>query len=50
MELLEAGYNITVDLYKGEINKGEENIAARRAADNPRINSTFRHLYRNKAT
>ena len=50
MELPDAGYIITVDLYKGEINKGEENIAARRAADNPTIKSTLRHLNRNKAT
>ena len=50
MELLDAGYMITVDLYNGEINNGEENIAESRAADKPRMSSVFRHLYKNMAT
>jgi len=41
---------ITVDLYKGEINNGEENIAESRATDKPRIRSVLRHLYKNMAT
>jgi hypothetical protein len=44
IELLEAGYIITVDLYNGVTNRLEENIAESTADAMPRINSVLRHL------
>jgi hypothetical protein len=50
IELLEAGYIITVDLNKGVINIGDEKIAESTAAAKPRIMSVLRHLYKKIAT
>ena len=48
MELLDAGYMITVDLYNGGIKNEEEKIKESTAARIAVYRSTLRHRYINK--
>jgi hypothetical protein len=50
IELLEAGYIITVDLYRGVMKNGDEKTADSTAAATPIIISVLRHLKRKIAT